>query len=193
MLRRRRKRDEGFTLIELMLSISILGVLMAALVGLLFATITADSRTKERLDGTRAEQFSAVYFGSDVQGATEVAQGQPARCGSGTAVVELRGVTHDPMSLNERVTISSYVFTTAVVDGATVGRLERRTCEAPASGVTYPLSPARTLIVARDLGPSAPSLSCPAACTATSKSMTLTVSRNGADSPFTIVGTRRPT
>ena len=82
MLRHRLPRDSGFTLIEMILSIAILGVIMSALVGLMFASMTADRKTKSRIDGTRDEQFTAVYFAGDVQGATNVVTGAAARCGS---------------------------------------------------------------------------------------------------------------
>ena len=108
---RHRERDGGFTLLELMLSISILGVLMAAFVGLMFATLTANKQTKSRLDGTRAEQLSSVYFGRDIQAAQGAAggivTGVAARCGSGRVVLEVRGVSYDPGSLTSTVTVVS--------------------------------------------------------------------------------------
>lgn len=195
---RRTKDDAGFTLFELMLSIAILGILLAALVGLMFATMTADRQTKARLDGTRAEQFSAVYFGRDVQGA-QGADGLvaniTARCGPGTAVLEVRGRSYDAATLAEKVTVVSYVFSTATVDGVVTGRLERRSCEAPVSPApAYPLSPASTRTVARDLSPTAPSPVCqPGPCGATTTSVNLTLARQGADVAFTLVGTKRTT
>ena len=130
---RRREQDAGFTLLELMLSIAILGILMAAFVGLMFATMTANNETKSRLDGTRAEQISSVYFGRDIQaaqGADGIVTGVAARCGAGTAVLEVRGTSYDPVSLASKVTVVSYVFSTATVDGVTTGVLQRRSCEA---------------------------------------------------------------
>ncbi len=145
---KRQGRDAGFTLIELLMSIAILGILMSALVGLMFAAMSANNQTKSRLDGTRAEQFSAVYFGRDVQGAQGsdgLVAGVTARCGPGSAVLEIRGVSYDAGTLIQRVTVVSYVFSTTVVDGVVTGELRRRSCEADASPApTYPLSPIDT-------------------------------------------------
>jgi prepilin-type N-terminal cleavage/methylation domain-containing protein len=196
---RLRERDGGFTLLELMLSISILGVLMAAFVGLMFATMTANKQTKSRLDGTRAEQLSSVYFGRDIQaaqgGAGGIVTGVAARCGGGSVVLEVRGVSYDAVSLASKVTVVSYVFSTATVDGVTMGVLKRRSCEAPSSpGPSYPLTPANTRTVARGLVATAPAPVCsPAPCGATTTSVNLTLSRSGGDVAFTLTGARRTT
>jgi prepilin-type N-terminal cleavage/methylation domain-containing protein len=195
---RRRSREAGFTLLELMLSISILGVLMAAFVGLMFATMKTNHETKSRLDGTRAEQFSSVYFGRDIQaaqGANGIVTGVAARCGGGSVVLEVRGVSYDAVSLASKVTVVSYVFSTTTVNGVTTGVLKRRSCEAPASPApTYPLTPANTRTVARGLVATPPAPVCnPGPCGATTTSVNLTLSRSGADAAFTLVGAKRTT
>jgi prepilin-type N-terminal cleavage/methylation domain-containing protein len=202
----RRDQESGFTLIELLLSIAILGILMSAFVGLMFATMTANHQTKSRLDGTRTEQISSVYFGRDIQSARSddpatVAQeagivaGVAATCGPGTAVLEIRGLSYDPGNLASKVTVVSYVFSTAMVEGVTTGVLQRRSCEALAAPApSYPLTPANTRIVARGLLPTAPAPVCsPAPCGATTTSVNLTLSRSGADAAFTLVGAKRTT
>jgi len=195
---RRGERDEGFTILELMLSICILGVLMAAFVGLMFATMTANKQTKSRLDGTRAEQISSVYFGRDIQaaqGAGGIVTGVAARCGAGSVVLEVRGVSYDAVSLASKVTVVSYVFSTTTVNGVTTGVLKRRSCEAAVSPApSYPLTPANTRTVARGLVTTAPTVACnPAPCGGTTTSVNLTLSRSGADVAFTLVGARRTT
>jgi prepilin-type N-terminal cleavage/methylation domain-containing protein len=195
---RSRDQDAGFTLIELIISIAILGVLMAAFVGLMFATMTTNNETKKRLDGTRAEQVSSVYFGRDIQaaqGAGGLVTGVAARCGGGSVVLEVRGVSYDAVSLASKVTVVSYVFSTATVDGVSTGVLKRRSCEASSSPTpSYPLTPASTQTVARGLVPTAPTPVCsPAPCGATTTSVNLTLSRSGADTAFTLVGAKRTT
>jgi prepilin-type N-terminal cleavage/methylation domain-containing protein len=191
MLRQRLRGDSGFTLIELIVSIAILGVVMSALVGLMFASLAADRQTKKRLDGTRDEQFTAVYFAPDVQGATEIVTGTAARCGSGTAVLELRGSSYNPATLADRVTVVSYVFTTPNVDGVATGRLERRSCEA-AAPASYPLVPGNKQTVARSLSTTAPSPTCtPSPCGTSTKSVSLALTRLGTEPSFTLLGTRR--
>ncbi len=195
MLKPPQQRESGFTLIEMILSIAILGVIMAALVGLLFASMTADKQTKSRLDGTRDEQFTAVFFAGDVQGATDVVVGATARCGPGTAVIEFRGTSYDPVTLADKVTVVSYAFTTPVVDGVPTGRLERRSCEAPASPApTYPLVSPVSTVMARSLLAVAPVPTCsPAPCGTTTRSVSLALTRLGTEPGFTLLGTRRAT
>lgn len=196
---RLRDQDEGFTLLELLLSVVILGILMSAFVGLMFATMTANNQTKARLDGTRAEQISSVYFGRDVQaaqGANGLRAGVAAGCGAGTAVLEVRGTSYNPGDLAPLVTVVSYVFSTVTADGVTTGELQRRSCEAPATPApSYPLAIGTTRTVARGLLPTAPTPVCRPApsCGATSTSVNLTLSRSGADAAFTLTGAKRTT
>lgn len=195
---KRRSQDEGFTLLELLLSIVILGVLMAAFVGLMFATMTTNNQTMSRLDGTRAEQFSSLYFGPDIQaaqGTGGIRAGVAAGCGAGIAVLEIRGTSYNPADLAPLVTVVSYVFSTVSADGVTTGVLERRTCEAPATPApSYPLAIGSTRTVARGLVSTAPAPVCsPAPCGAATTSVNLTLSRHGADAAFTLVGAKRTT
>jgi len=189
MLRRRLQRDAGFTVIEMILSIAILGVVMSALVGLMFASMAANQKTKSRLDGTRDEQFSAVYFAPDVAGATNVIANASAACGSGTAAIEFRGESYDAISLAKTITVVSYVFTAPVVDGVPTGRLKRNSCEGT-SLATLTLSSTQT--VARTLSSAPPSPTCtPAPCGAATRSVSLALTRQGTDPAFTLLGTRR--
>jgi prepilin-type N-terminal cleavage/methylation domain-containing protein len=187
-------RNDGFTLVELIISIAILGIIMASLTGLLFTTMQANRQTQGRLDGTRDEQFSAVYFAPDVQGATDVQSGVAARCGAGIAVLDLRGASYDvnQASLPETVTIVSYVFSITTVDGVLTGRLERRTCEAAAPVGSYPMTPARRQTIARSLAPVAPVVTCtPLPCGTNPTNVTMLLSRLGGQPSFVLVGTRR--
>jgi prepilin-type N-terminal cleavage/methylation domain-containing protein len=189
MLSRRLQRDAGFTVIEMILSIVILGVVMSALVGLMFASMAADKKTKSRLDGTRDEQFSAVYFAPDVAGATNVIANAAAACGSGTAVVEFRGESYDAVSLATTITVVSYVFTTPVVAGVPTGRLKRTSCEGT-SLATLAISSTQT--VARTLSSVPPSPTCtPSPCGVGTRSVSLALTRQGSDPGFTLLGTRR--
>jgi prepilin-type N-terminal cleavage/methylation domain-containing protein len=67
-----RTRDGGFTLVELLVSLSIFGVIMAALVGAMFefeiTSTSAQSRMNESNDALRL----ADYFARDMQNATAI-------------------------------------------------------------------------------------------------------------------------
>lgn len=190
--RRPRPADDGFTLVELIIAIGIMGLLVSTLVGVLFASVRANSETRERLDGTRDEQISSVWFAPDVQGATSVTTGGAATCGSGTALLDLRGSSYDPVSLTTTQTAVSYVYDTVTSGGATVGRLERRTCEAASLGAGS--APLARNVVARTLATTAPTVSCsPSPCGASTRSVTVTLTRPAPEVAFTLTASRRPT
>ena len=66
MLSRRPPRDEGFTLIELVISISILGIMAVALIGMLFGYVRNANETSTRLNESSDQQFVAAYWQNDV-------------------------------------------------------------------------------------------------------------------------------
>jgi hypothetical protein len=170
---------------------------MASLVSVLYTTMVANEATRGRLDATRDEQFTSVYFGPDVQGAKVVRASGTASCGSGTVLVELAGSSFDPLTLAETVTVVDYVFSTMTVSGVTTGKVERRVCEQAGvlgsppvvpSGVT----PTRRQTIARSLAPTAPVVTCsPSACGSGSTSVSMLLSRLGAEPSFVLSGTRR--
>ncbi len=91
------QREEGFTLIELIISITILGILMAAVSAAMMVGLSTNATTGTRLDESRDEQFIAAYFSADAQGAKTIKAGVGvvATCkfpgGGGTLVVEFVG------------------------------------------------------------------------------------------------------
>ena len=196
--------DNGFTLIELLVSITVLGIVMGGLTAIMFGALTTDVSTKLRMDETRDQQYAAAYFSVDAQAATTILSAVTAKCGTGTAVVEFQGSSYDATSSSvpppATVTVVSYVFSTAMVNGKLAGQLRRQSCEAPASPPpTYPLTVKATTTVARTLVTTAPGVVCVtpldvvAACGTGSASVTLSATRRSGDTPFQIVGTRRTT
>lgn len=63
---RRPRGDGGFTLIELVLSVAILGVVSAALVGVMFQYLRTTSDTSARLTESTDQQFISTYWQNDV-------------------------------------------------------------------------------------------------------------------------------
>lgn len=189
------RRDDGFTLIELLVTITVLGIVMVGLVAVMFGSMKADIDTKVRLDETRDQQFAASYFGPDASAASTFLSGVTAGCGSGTAMIEFRGISYDPTSLAASVTVVSYIFSTGSADGRPAGQLRRQSCETAASPPpTYPLTVKSTVLVASNLVVASPTWVCiPAPCGATTLSITLTAARRSGDIPFLLVGTRRTT
>ena len=190
--------DEGFTLVEMLVTITVVGIIMVALVAVMFGSMKSNIDTKVRLDETRDQQFAASYFGPDASAATSVLRGVTAGCGPGTAAIEFRGTSYDAVTLAETVTVVSYIFGIATVDGKPAGQLRRQACETAASPVpAYPLVIKSSQLVARNLVTAAPMFACtpapPAVCGSATTSVTLTASRRSGDAPFLLVGTRRTT
>ena len=187
--------DAGFTLVELCISIALLGVVTVGLTAVMFTALTADRRTATRLDESRDIQFVNAYLADDVQGATSVATGGTARCGTGTAALELRGVSYDTASLGAQVTVVSYVLTTSMVDGVATGALHRYACAAPASPApSYPLAPASDVVVARSLATTPPVVTCsPSPCGATTTAVSVALVPVGGGTAVSVGGTRRTT
>lgn len=63
---RRQAREEGFTLIELVISITILTIISAALIGMLFAYLRVSNETNTRLNESTDQQFVSAYWQQDV-------------------------------------------------------------------------------------------------------------------------------
>jgi prepilin-type N-terminal cleavage/methylation domain-containing protein len=189
------RADGGFTLVELIVSIAVLGVVAAGLTALMLGALTTNRQTATRLTESRDIQFATAYLADDVQGATSVVSGVTARCGTGTAVLELRGASYTAGSLAARVTVVSYVLQTPTVDGVPTGQLHRLACEADAQPApAYPLTPASDITVARSLVPADPVVACaPAPCSAATSQVSLTLTSISGDQQVTVGGTRRTT
>jgi prepilin-type N-terminal cleavage/methylation domain-containing protein len=188
------RADGGFTLVELCVSMALLGIVMVGLTAVMFTALTADRQTATRLDESRDVQFVTAFLADDMQGATSVVTGATARCGTGTAALELRGRSFDA-ALAEQVTVVSYVLTTATVDGVATGALHRYACVAGASPApSYPLTPASDVVVARSLAVTPPAVTCsPAPCGATTTAVSVALVPVGGGDPVSIGGTRRTT
>jgi prepilin-type N-terminal cleavage/methylation domain-containing protein len=192
--RARARHEGGFTLIELILSISILGIVSTGLVAVMVGALAVNSETSVRLTETRDVQFVTAYLADDVEGATSVVTGGTAQCGTESPVLELRGVTFDASTLDARVTSVSYVLRTATVDGVATGQLHRLACEAAASGGSTPLTPATDVVVARSLVTANPVVTCtPSPCGATTTRVALALTSISGGAAVTVEGTRRTT
>ena len=82
-----RRAEHGFTLVELLVAIAILGVIavplsMGFITGLRFL-----GRSDQKFNDSRSALISASYFASDVAGANTVVRNDAAACGGGTAIV----------------------------------------------------------------------------------------------------------
>ncbi|HEY8720104.1 PulJ/GspJ family protein [Pengzhenrongella sp.] len=194
-----RRSEDGFTLIELVISIAIFGIVFGALSMVMVGAMTANRDTKVRLDETRDEQFVAAYFASDVSGATKMSSGQTTVCGTGLAVAEFRGTSFNDVTLQATDTVVSYVLTTGMASGINTGTLTRFECESVAASPSVLIS---TTVVARSLAPATPVVhcyigaveaTCALATTPAPATMTVSFDRRSGGAPFVLSGARRTT
>lgn len=154
----RSRVDSGFSLIELTIAVTILGLVMAAVTSTLLISLRATSEATDRLDRGNDVLLTSALFGPDVAGATTVTapmqsghRGPPATAGCGRndpLVVEFRGLTPEDLRTDRSWTVS-YVLT----DAGTA--LARRSCTGTST------SPDSELVVSRGLAATTPaSVSC---------------------------------
>ena len=93
--RRRRRADpadeRGVSLVELLIAISITGIIMVPIGGAIFFGFRATSGTQTRLEQSNHANVLASYFVPDVQGAVTVAKGatDSAACGGSGSTADL--------------------------------------------------------------------------------------------------------
>jgi prepilin-type N-terminal cleavage/methylation domain-containing protein len=93
-----RTHDEaGVTLIELLVSVSLLGLLMAALSGALIVGLRTTSDTQTSLGQSNVEQLVSTYLTKDIQAAVTVRTAGTSACGNQTIVLETTTRT-DPLA-----------------------------------------------------------------------------------------------
>jgi prepilin-type N-terminal cleavage/methylation domain-containing protein len=63
---RRTRGDDGFTLIEMVMSVAILGIVSATLLGVVFQYLKTTSDTSARLNESTDQQFISTYWQNDV-------------------------------------------------------------------------------------------------------------------------------
>ena len=63
---RRSRGDEGFTLIEMVMTVAILGIVSAALLGVMLQYLKTTSDTSARLNESTDQQFVSTYWQNDV-------------------------------------------------------------------------------------------------------------------------------
>ena len=96
-----RVRDQrGFTLPELLVAITILGIIMVAIGAMITTAFRTSSIVRATLDGSRAPKLVSTYWGPDVEGAKVSIGGSDANCAtgdhaSGRALVTFTWVTFD--------------------------------------------------------------------------------------------------
>jgi prepilin-type N-terminal cleavage/methylation domain-containing protein len=179
-------RDErGFTLIEVMIAVALLGIIIVPLTGAIVNgfRITTDAQT--RLSEGRSPLFTSAYFADDAQSsdANRISLGGAPACGGGTNIVSF--------TWTENTTQYRSSYATNVVNGKRV--LTRSYCGSSGTQVAT---------VAPVLSNTTPTVTCadrsgtPVACnpgTSALRTVTLVAATPNNENYFTLTATRRAT
>jgi prepilin-type N-terminal cleavage/methylation domain-containing protein len=189
----RRPGDGGFTLVELLISISIMGIVLTAISGVTFVAVRTAAGADTRLTETNDLLRAATYFADDVQGAQTVSVGTTPRCGTdATAVVELAGQDFtDDSTFTITTTLVSYVVRTVPGSTGTTAELHRLACTAGTATPSYPLVPVTDVPMVRRLSATAPTVTCPGAPCGSFVQVDLTVLELSGGLRYTLTGRRR--
>lgn len=157
----RPRRDSGFTLVELTVSVAILGIVMTSITVAVLVAMKSTTEANIALEESADLQFASVYYPNDVQGSNTMASTGTPRCGTGALVIEFVGQGF-ATDLSPRTRVVSYVTRTSVApNGSQVLTLHRLSCSTASTSPTYPLTPDEDLTVADDLSvPTPPVAAC---------------------------------
>lgn len=133
------KAAEGFTLIELVVAVSILGIVMAAACAAMLAAVKTNEEAGQRLDASNDLQYAATWFAEDIASANTVTPHAAAVCGAAAAALlnltstdvdtTTAGVPATPPPSPEPTTRTvSYVLVTQSTSDGPRQVLERRAC-----------------------------------------------------------------
>jgi prepilin-type N-terminal cleavage/methylation domain-containing protein len=84
-----RRPEGGFTLVEMLVAITILGIIMGAIGAMIITAFRTSTTVSDELSGSRGPKMVSRYWGPDVEQAREVVPGGGG-CGTGTPVVTFR-------------------------------------------------------------------------------------------------------
>jgi prepilin-type N-terminal cleavage/methylation domain-containing protein len=188
-----RSGEAGFTLVELLVAVALVGMLLAGITGITFVAGATARSTTVRLDESNDLLRAATYFGDDVQGAQSVTVGSPPLCGTDEeAVVEFTGQDFADTTLVIATTVVTYVVRgDATSEQDEPLELHRLACRAATASPVFPLVPVTDVAVLRRLPVGEPAASCgDSPCGTGFSEVDLVVTRSGGLS-FTLTGRRR--
>lgn len=194
------RTDDGFTLVEVLVTVVITGIIAGAVTASIIIGLRTTDATVNRLSDSRDAQLAAAYFGTDVQEAHEVliAPGDASCAPDKDRILDLLG---PPDSSGPRYAVS---YISVVREPATTVRPEARELRRLSCTVAGVDVAGRTDVVVADYLANPPVVSCPQGCSTETRQVRLTVSALGCSAvascreeidrqayEYTLVGTRR--
>ena len=160
------KREEGFTLIELIVAVAVLGVIIGAIAASLVVSLQTTDVTTDRLNESNDAQMAAVYYVQDVASATDVDVTDEHACAAGNEVVVQFSWTEQSLNgagdIVDVAKVASYEYQAPL--GADGGRLVRLHCTdagAPSSVVIAQSLASKPILTCDGAGPGVCDLSDP--------------------------------
>jgi prepilin-type N-terminal cleavage/methylation domain-containing protein len=186
----RRPKDDGFTLVELLVAMTILGLVMAAITGVLYNAMFTSSRTNARINESSDRQRLSLWLARDVENAKGWSTSTGTCTPAGNRLVLALTWTDKTVTatntreINYSATPVSGNYETLVRSSCTNGT---RATQSVGMWVTpSPVSPGTPSEVVTCLDAAYAAI----ACTSTSvRSITLTITESGGS--FSATGTRR--
>ncbi len=111
----RARNDSGMTLVELLITIVILGVVIAPLTMSMYLGLTTAKAARQTVTDSTGAQLLTAYFPKDVQSSDSVAT-SGFQCGAGGQVAEFAWTDADPARAEK--TVVDYVVTTSAGNDA---------------------------------------------------------------------------
>lgn len=128
--------EDGFTLVEMVISILILGIILAPLLSSYVLGLGAATSTAQAVSNSSDAELVAGYFSADIAGATSVSPSDvTGTCGAGSTLIQTKSVDLAATG-TPPVTYVSYVLTATTpasalgLSAGSVDKLERVTCNA---------------------------------------------------------------
>lgn len=192
--------EDGFTLPELIMAITLLSIVMAPLALALMTSLKVIGRTTERFGDSRSALISAAYFANDVESAQAIQVNDPSPCGGAAGITPVVSFVWADAAAGKGVAPTKEASYVIDASDATNKKLLRRSCTIG--------GPAATSTAAVLLGATAPAVTCfkagnvvDAACGSSTRRVQMVVTAapntptpddpNPVPYSFTLEGTRR--
>ena len=187
-----RNDEGGFTLVELLITIVIIGIIVPALAAGVLSILHNSNTTTQRLYESHDAQIAAAYFANDVQSADLPVPSTDSRCDKAgtTTVVRFAWTEYDTAGNPAAYKLVVYSKDTSV---GTVPVLRRRLCQGIPNSAALSATPVSDVVIAHYLSSAtAPSVCmAPATCPGQpASSIVLTVTEQSGYA-FKVAGVRR--
>jgi type II secretory pathway pseudopilin PulG len=194
----------GFTLVELLITISIMVIVIGALAMALIAGLSYEQNTVDRLSASHDTELTASFFSNDAASSDTVSTGSlVGACGTvpGTSFVLVTFSWEDPAPPGSTTgKVSTYVWNPPL--GTAPGTITRNFCVGGTlnNGIIVGGTQTNAITVVHQVASSTtPTISCPpaASCTSTPAAVVLNVTepkptQESSTYTFSVIGERRP-